>query len=100
MAARKKAPTIGERVRKRRGNDHISLRSLAKLVGVSFSTIARIERNDERKPYPHTLRKLKKWLDTGEGSDPEVDPVRCLEDRIDALEARISLLEAGDTGVS
>ena len=52
---------FGEQVRAKRALEGRSLRSLGETLGVSFSTIARIERG-EWTHKQHVARKLQAWL--------------------------------------
>lgn len=52
---------LPQRVDRKRTADGISLRQLAKITGVSFSTLARVDRG-EGNYSPETARRLRQWL--------------------------------------
>lgn len=54
-------PTIGSAVKEKRLNSGLSLRALSEVVGVSFSSLARIERG-EGTPDNNTAVRLLNWL--------------------------------------
>ena len=72
----------------------LSLRQLAQLVGVSFSTLARIERG-EGLPDMHTRRLLHQWLEPCGEHPPCLCPkcVPSIMDRLYALEMRVAVME-------
>lgn len=84
-------------MRSRRFRDGLSLRQLAPVVGVSFSTLARIERGDGM-PDAHTRWALLRWL-APESMPTSCGCIRCtgartaLEGRIMQLEQRVTELE-------
>lgn len=87
-----------KKVRRKRLQEGISLRKLGALCGVSFSTLARLERGTGE-PDPHTRERLQRWLDSGEGSAPKIRSpaeegwlVR-MERRVAELETRVAQLE-------
>ncbi|HLS22310.1 MAG TPA: helix-turn-helix transcriptional regulator [Pseudogracilibacillus sp.] len=54
--------TIGEFIRKKREEKHISLRELAKQTGVSPAYISQLENNYRTNPTSHVLRSLAEGL--------------------------------------
>lgn len=73
-----KTKSVVSKVKAKRTRRRFSIRETALMVGVSFSTLARLERG-EGGPSPLVERKLQAWL--GE----EVDTVT-IEERLSALE--------------
>jgi len=55
------AEDVGQRLREERQRQNLSRKELAALAGISHSTIAHVERGDQR-PYPDTLRSLAKAM--------------------------------------
>ena len=72
--------TLVRQVRAQRRRRHLSIREAAPLIGISFSTLARLERGAGASPL--TGRRLRAWL----GEDVEVTSI---EDRVAALEAAV-----------
>ena len=62
--------SFAQQVLAKRQQEGHSLRSLGQLLGVSFSTIARIERGESIKEQ-HVARKLQAWL------HPELGVIPC-----------------------
>ena len=63
-----KSPTaIGVRLKTKRIEDGLSLRDLATIVGVSFSSLARIERGVGG-CTADTIRRVCLWIEAGSGS--------------------------------
>lgn len=60
-ALRKRASPLATALRTKRLREHYSLRSLGGLLGISFSTLARIERG-EGEPDIHSHHLLTAWL--------------------------------------
>ena len=78
-------PDLPNALRAKRRADGLSVRDAARLSGVSFSTIARIERG-----HPASARSeaaLRDWLDAGRRDAP--DP---LAERVSALERQVGEL--------
>jgi transcriptional regulator with XRE-family HTH domain len=72
----------------------LSLRQLGERLGVSFSSLARIERGIGE-PSTHTRRRLEQWMDP-DGEHPPCHCAQCAfphENPLRALETRIALLE-------
>ena len=63
-----------QRMRDMRLLQGLSLRRLASILGLGFSTLARLERG-EGKPDPASAVRIHRWLDSGEGSAPRVRSV-------------------------
>lgn len=62
--SRTRMQTIGERIKQAREAKGLSIRQLAKEVGISFSLIAKLEAGDRGKqPTGQTLMKLSRALD-------------------------------------
>lgn len=68
------AETLGDRIKAKRETEGLSLRDLESVVGVSFSSISRAERNKGELTPDHALR-LKAWL----GDDVEVPAYKSKE---------------------
>lgn len=72
----------------------LSLRQLGWMIGVSFSTLARIERG-EGLPDMHTRRLLHQWMEP-DGDHPPCLCPRCVPsimDRLVDLERRVAVME-------
>ncbi len=72
--------SVGQRLRRARERRALSQRDLARLSGVAYTTIARLER-DRHRPIPSTVRKLAAalgvdpaWLLFGEGEETHDAP--------------------------
>lgn len=61
--------TLGQRVKAKRISEGLTLRELEKLVGVSFSSLARLERN-KGAATPGTTQRVTAWLEHGTVSKP------------------------------
>ena len=84
--------TLVQAMRTRRYGEGLSLRQLSGVVGVAFSTLARIERGAGA-PDTHTRRALERWL-YPQDATPPCTCVRCAGPRPqDLLEARVARLE-------
>lgn len=89
-----KATTYGHQVRSARLRAGLSVRQLGALLGISFSTLARLERGDGGS-MPHTRRQVAQWLDPT-GAVPPCQCVRCAGPSRDCyalLAARVARLE-------
>lgn len=80
----------------------LSYRNLAQVVGVSYSTLARLARG-EGEPLPGVAQRLKAWVEKGESSAPmtrrpRIDPwhVR-IEARLAKLERLVASLNLEET---
>lgn len=75
----------------------LSLREVARLTGVSFSGIARMERGIGT-VQGDTFERIRTWVETGETSDPKVKRGRqwhvTVEQRLARIEAALGLDEA------
>ena len=95
----KTADPLVAQMRKRRLADGISIRALAKCIGVSFSTLAKLERGIGT-PNPASTERIERWINTGKGSSPaKRNPAEApwsvkIEQDFDALDERIQKLEA------
>ncbi|KKM71143.1 hypothetical protein LCGC14_1433670 [marine sediment metagenome] len=76
---------IVERARAKRRRLGFSLREVEIASGISFSTLARLERGDGG-PSKATERRLHAWVEGGEFSDP-----RSIEERLVRLEAAVGI---------
>ena len=86
--------SYGTRLTFHRQQRGLSLRQLGDMLGISFSTLARIERQ-EGAPSRHTRLLLEQWFDP-EGAHPKCNCPQCAfprEHLYRSLEARIALLE-------
>jgi transcriptional regulator with XRE-family HTH domain len=86
---------FGPRLKAHRTHQGMSLRQLGAQLGVSFSTLARLERGHGA-PSPHTRLRVAQWMDP-DGEHPPCHCAQCTfprEDRYRALQARIERLEA------
>lgn len=70
-----------DRAQAKRNKLCLSLREAAPLIGVSFSTLARLERG-QGSPSLLVGRRLRRWL----GEDV---PAQTIEERVEALEALV-----------
>lgn len=92
-----------QRVRVKRLSRGLSIRSLASVCGVSFATLARLEREEGTKPDEGTRHRLVRWLTMDEASSPRTrvdgeDPwFERIERRLSAIEAAVRKL-GGDMG--
>jgi transcriptional regulator with XRE-family HTH domain len=90
-----------DRLKTHRQQAGLSLRQLGERLGVSFSSLARIERGIGE-PGTHTRLRLEQWMDP-EGEHPQCPcsqcafprehPFRVLEARVAMLEQRVMALE-------
>lgn len=86
------------RLKKKRLSEGLSLRQLGSMIGVSFSSLARLERGIGE-PDVHSRERIERWLETGEGSQSRVRQVgeenwhARMERRIVALERALGLPE-------
>jgi transcriptional regulator with XRE-family HTH domain len=97
------AQAIRERLITYRLHQGLSLRQLGTQLGLSFSTLARIERG-HGEPSPHTRLMLERWMNP-EGEHPKCNcrvcaaprehPYRVLEVRIEILEQQVMRLQEG-----
>jgi len=81
--------TLIEAVREKRERQNLSLRGLSRIVGVSFSALARLERGLGT-PNTHTQDRLARWLEFDEHSSPND---RNRPTKFDVLERRVEKLE-------
>jgi transcriptional regulator with XRE-family HTH domain len=50
-------------LKKRRKDEGLSLRALSELTGVSFSTLSRLEKDNQKtEPDPNTMARILNWL--------------------------------------
>lgn len=61
--------TKAVRLKEARLKSGLTLRALAKIVGVSFSSLARMERG-QGKPSAASVMRVEKWLEDGSSSEP------------------------------
>lgn len=61
--------TLGKRLKEKRIEEGFTLRELERVVGVSFSGLARIERG-VGEPTKASRERVERWLSTGEHSEP------------------------------
>lgn len=86
---------FGDRLLAARSRMGMSLRQLGAQLGVSFSTLARIERGDGA-PSSHTRLLVEQWIDP-EGEHPTCHCPQCTfprEDLDSTLRTRVERLEA------
>jgi len=86
--------SIGQRLKKARYDAGLTLRQTEAITGVSFSSLARIER-DQGAAMPSTISRVEKWLKDGEGSEPRHRGLSCFQ----TLELRVLHLEGIVTGL-
>lgn len=84
--------TIEELAKAERDRRGISLREMAKETGVSFSALARVEREGSCFNF-QSARRIRRWLD-GEAADEADDRVSRLERRVEQLERIIAAMGA------
>lgn len=86
---------IAERFKRHRQAAGLSLRDVEKLIGVSFSSLARLERKLGT-PVAETQRRVIQWLEDGTtpGAKPQKLPTwhHRIEARIERLEKTIAAL--------
>lgn len=88
---------LAKRLKRARLSAGLTTRALGKIIGVSFSSIARIERGDGS-PSIHSIERIERWLKEGLGSEPVRRTVNELS-RMDRMELRIIHLEGIVTGL-
>ena len=90
------AESFARELYRHRQRSGLSLRRLGAELGVSFSTLARIERG-EGQPDPHTRHLLEHWMRPDQ-QDTTTGCPRCMqtprEERLQSLEKRIVMIEA------
>ncbi len=86
--------TLGQRLKAKRIREGLSLRDLEAIVGVSFSGIARVER-DAGQPTDDTAARILRWLDSGTGTERREKRGRpwivTIEQRLARIEAELGL---------
>lgn len=80
------------KMRDKRIKCDISCRALSEIIGVSFSTLSRLERGIGI-PHPLTEEKIQKWIETDEGSIPRIVSERRVMSWGDKLKLRVEELE-------
>jgi transcriptional regulator with XRE-family HTH domain len=89
--------SLAARLKKARLDQNLSLRALERMVGVSFSGLARLERN-EGEPNTHTIERVEKWLADGTMSEPHSRELRGVS-WLNKMELRVLYLEGIVTGL-
>jgi transcriptional regulator with XRE-family HTH domain len=89
--------TLAKRLKKARLEAGLSTRALGKIIGVSFSSIARIERG-EGQPTVHSAERIERWLKDGSQSEPVRRTVNELS-RMDRMELKLVHLDGIVTGI-
>jgi len=84
-------PLVESALRKRHAAG-LSVRRVATLTGVSYSTLARLERG-EGSPDDHTRRCLAAWLDDGTKPAPRAEVAPAAEHYSVKIERRVARLE-------
>lgn len=90
---------VVKRAKEKRLERGLSIRSVARIIGASFSTLARLERGIGH-PAPYIEERLWKWIDTDDGSAPHVRSQHTeswfakMEQRVTMLEAEIAAIKA------
>lgn len=82
---------LGKRLKRQRVSENLSLRQLEKVVGVSFSSLARLERGDGV-PTDDVRERVERWLERGEASPPRIRAVGQAPWHL-KIEARLTILE-------
>jgi transcriptional regulator with XRE-family HTH domain len=80
---------VTQKIKAYREKAQLSLRDLAVVIGVSASTLCRIE-GGEVKADHSTLQRINSWIDSG----VKLPEMRSLEDRLKSIENRLALLES------
>jgi len=62
MHTSRQIASLRRAMRSKRMAENLSLRQLGPLLGVSFSTLARFERDEGREPMPETWDRIAKWV--------------------------------------
>jgi transcriptional regulator with XRE-family HTH domain len=93
---------LGAALRAKRSRLGLSLRDLSRIVGVSFASLGRIERN-EGTPNTDTHARVKLWLETDAGSPPKEQSSHWswfdkTEQRLARIERFLSIHEDGVFG--
>lgn len=92
MTTKTSPVAFGRRLKAKRDAEGLTLRELARIVGVSFSSLGRIERGDGG-TTPDTIRRLSLWLERGEASAGKRPPSNRGQPWIISVEARLARLE-------
>lgn len=92
-------PSLGQRLKQRRIEEGLSLRDLEKIVGVSFSSLARIERGVGT-CIPDSAKRINQWLDTGQGSGVKESRKKhwflSIQQRVDRIEKILGITDLPD----
>lgn len=90
-----KPTKLGMRLKAKRVEEGLSLRELARLVGVSFSGLARVERG-VGSCTEDTRSRIQTWLDTGARTEPKEKRPRNWMQTIEQRVARIERILEGN----
>ena len=92
-----KMTTLAKRLKKARLEAGLTTRALSNIVGVSFSSISRLERGAGR-PSIYTVERIERWLKDGSESEPVRRNLHEMS-RIDKMELKLIHLDGMVNGL-